>query len=180
MRSPDKDIGAAVTERRYLNNSDANDVFDVFLTSPMRRHGANSPSGTRSTSPMADLPKIGSETKRKRALSDDELALALDAVEEIGWPMGTAVQVLIQTGARRLEIAALRWDEIDWIRREIRLEGDRTKNGETHVIPLSNLVEKLLAAAPRVQGCPFVFFSSTAETPISAWSKPSGRSMSSC
>ena len=65
---------------------------------------------------MADLPKIGSETKRKRALSDDELALAWHAVEEIGWPMGTAVQVLIQTGARRLEIAALRRDEIDWIR----------------------------------------------------------------
>jgi integrase len=75
---------------------------------------------------MADLPKIGSETKRKRALSDDELALAWHAVEEIGWAMGTAVQVLIQTGARRLEIAALRRDEIDWIRREIRLEGDRT------------------------------------------------------
>ena len=58
---------------------------------------------------MADLPKPGAEVRRKRVLSDDELRLVWHAAQQIGWPMGSAIQLLILTSARREEMAALRW-----------------------------------------------------------------------
>ena len=67
--------------------------------------------------------------------------------QQIGWPMGSAIQLLMLTAARREEIGALQWPEIDRARNEIRLEGERTKNGEPHTIPLS-------AAAQSLDQCP--------------------------
>lgn len=93
--------------------------------------------GIIETSPMAYLPKPGAEVKRKRVLLDDELRLVWDAAQQIGWPIGTAIQLLILTCARREEIGALQWREINRARNEIHLEGERTKNAEPHDIPLS-------------------------------------------
>ena len=126
--------------------------------------------GIIETSPMAYLPKPGEEVKRKRVLADDELRLAWIAAKKIGWPMGSAIQLLILTGARRDEIGALEWQEIDESRKEIRLAGERTKNGEEHIIPLSNAAKKLIDALPRVECSKFVF-TTTGETPISGWSR---------
>jgi integrase len=119
---------------------------------------------------MAYLPKPGEEVKRKRVLSDDELRLAWMAAKKIGWPMGSAIQLLILTCARRDEIGALEWQEIDKARKEIRLAGERTKNGEEHIIPLSIAAKKLIDALPSVEGSKFVF-TTTGETPISGWSR---------
>src|SRR5262245_37382040 len=83
--------------------------------------------GIIDANPMADLPKPGAEVRRKRTLSDEELSHAWHAAEQIGWPMGSAFQLLVLTAARREEIGALQWREIDRTRNEIRLEGDRTK-----------------------------------------------------
>src|SRR5215471_2298503 len=121
-------------------------------------------------SPMEYLPKPGAEVKRKRVLSDNELRLAWAAAEQIGWPMGTAIQVLMLTCARRDEIGDLQWREFDKARNEIRLEGDRTKNGEDHTIPLSAAARALIDAAPRIAGSKFVF-TTTGNTPISGWSR---------
>ena len=46
---------------------------------------------------MADLLKPGEETARDRALDDIELALLWHAAADLGYPMGTAVQMLILT-----------------------------------------------------------------------------------
>jgi integrase len=130
--------------------------------------------GTIDASPMVDLPKPGVEVRRKRVLSDEELAHAWRAAQQMGWPMGSAIQLLVLTAARREEIGALEWREIDRARNEIRLEGDRTKNGEAHTIPLSLAAQKLLGDAPRIDGSAFVF-STTGTTPISGWSRAKRR-----
>jgi len=119
---------------------------------------------------MAYLPKPGAEVKRKRVLSDNELRLAWAAAKQIGWPMGSAVQLLILTCARREEISALKWAEIDRADRQICLDGERTKNGEDHTIPLSHAAWDLIQAAPRLAGSKFVF-TTTGNTPISGWSR---------
>src|SRR5262249_30163959 len=62
-------------------------------------------------SPMAYLPKPGAEVKRKRVLNDEEVRVAWAAAQQIAWPMGSAIQLLILTCARREEIAALEWAE---------------------------------------------------------------------
>ena len=126
--------------------------------------------GIIAASPMADLPKPGAEVRRKRVLSDVELVLAWNAAQQVGWPMGSALQLLMLTAARRNEIGELRWTEIDRTRNEIRLEGERTKNAEPHTIPLSASAQSLIDAVPRVAGSPVVF-TTTGTTPISGWSR---------
>ena len=77
--------------------------------------------GIVAVSPMVDLPKPGSEVRRKRVLTDHELVLAWNAAEQIGWPMGSAIRLLMLTAARREEIGALQWSEIDRTHNEIHL-----------------------------------------------------------
>ena len=130
--------------------------------------------GIIETSPMVYLPKPGAEVKRKRVLSDEELRLVWAAAQEVGWPMGSAIQLLILTSARREEIGGLLWREVDRMRNEIRLEGERTKNGEPHTIPLSVAARGLIDALPRVSNSEFVF-TTTGKTPVSGWSRAKER-----
>ena len=130
--------------------------------------------GIIAASPMVDLPKPGAEVRRKRVLSDAELTLAWDAAQEVGWPMGSATHLLMLTTARREEIGALRWPEIDQARNEIRLEGERTKNGEPQTIPLSGAALALIDSLPRIAGSEFVF-TTTGNTPVSGWSRAKER-----
>ena len=53
------------------------------------------------------------------------------------------------TGARRDEIASLRWSEVDLDDDLITLPPSRTKNNREHVIPLSAPARALLVAQPR-------------------------------
>jgi integrase len=105
--------------------------------------------------PATDLPKPGREIARDRVLTDAELATVWNAASEVGWPYGPAVQLLILTGARRAEIAEMKWSEING--NTIKLSGSRTKNAEAHDIPLSEQALEVLLKIPRVVGSEFVF-----------------------
>src|SRR6185369_3816761 len=48
-------------------------------------------------SPMMHLTSPGVETKRDRVLSDEELNALWSETEKLGWPFGTALQLLILT-----------------------------------------------------------------------------------
>jgi integrase len=111
--------------------------------------------GIIESNPAADLPKPGRETRRDRVLSDDELKKVWKAAHKFGWPYGTALQLLILTGARRAEISELTWDEINGD--TIELDGKRTKNGQPHNIPLSEPARRILEETPRIAGSEFVF-----------------------
>jgi integrase len=124
--------------------------------------------GIIATNPMQDLPKPGSETKRDRVLADLELAAVWRGAEQLGWPFGTVVLLLILTGARREEIAGLRWSEI--ADGQIHLSGARTKNGEPHDIPLSAAAIVLVKSVPRIGASEYVF-TTTGHSPISGWSR---------
>jgi integrase len=136
------------------------------------RWAAQPPRRLIDASPMQDMPRPRAEIKRKRVLRDVELGAMWHAASQIGWPMGSAIQLLVLTLARRDEIGALRWTEIDRRCHEILLKGDlgRTKNGEDHIIPLSSMARELIDSLPWLGGSPFVF-STTGTTPISGWSK---------
>jgi integrase len=118
--------------------------------------------------PMADLPKPGAAIKRDRVLSDTELALIWRAGGDAGWPFGLAILLLMLTGARRDEIRALRWSEINGD--SIDLSGARTKNGEAHTIPLSPMAAQLVKQLPHI-GKSDLVFTTTGKTPVSGWSK---------
>ena len=118
--------------------------------------------------PMADLPKPGKVVARDRVLSNAELMLIWRAAANIEWPFGPLFRLLILTGARKMEIGALRWSEIDGD--TIRLEGERTKNSEKFTIPLSRQALTIINALPRIAESEFVF-TTTGQTCVSGFSK---------
>ena len=85
---------------------------------------------------------------RERALNSDEIAAVYSAARSTPYPFGTIVQLLLLTGQRRGEIAALRWDWIDQPNKTITLPSSITKNGRQHTFPYGELVEAVLAAIP--------------------------------
>jgi integrase len=124
--------------------------------------------GIIEANPVAALPKPGSETKRDRVLSNDELVAVWKAAKDLGWPFGPAIQLLILTGARREEVGGLRWSEI--VDGQICLSGERTKNAEPHTIPLSAPALTIIESLPRIAGCNLVF-TTNSRTSISGWSR---------
>jgi integrase len=95
------------------------------------------------------------EKPRERILSDNELRLVWKALSDNQY--STILRLLLLTGQRMNEIAALRWSEIDFHRGVISLPGERTKNGRPHEVPMAPTVRSLLAAQPRSNGRDFVF-----------------------
>lgn len=85
---------------------------------------------------------------RSHVLSDDDLAAVYRRAEEIGYPYGSIVQLLILTGQRRGEIAALRRS---WIEKDlIVFPAGFTKNKREHRCPLSARAQKLIASLPDI------------------------------
>jgi integrase len=95
------------------------------------------------------------EKPRERILSDKELRLVWRALGDGQY--GTIIKLLMLTGQRLDEIAALRWSEIDFNRKVISLPGERTKNGRLHDVPMADAARELLSAQPRINGRQFVF-----------------------
>jgi integrase len=84
---------------------------------------------------------------RNRLLTDAELAAIWAALGEDHY--SNILRLLIHTGARREEIGALRWPEIDLANALITLPPGRTKNNRLHAIPLSTAALAILTAQAR-------------------------------
>jgi integrase len=126
--------------------------------------------GILAASPMTGTKAPGEEKSRTRVLDDDELIRVWKAADADGVPFGQIIKLLILTGARRDEIGGLKWCEIH--DDEICLEGDRTKNGVPHLIPLSAPAQEILRSLERHDGS-HVF--SKYGTPVSGYSKAQSR-----
>jgi integrase len=84
---------------------------------------------------------------RERVVRSDELPAfwaAVDALENR--THRDFVALLLSTGLRRSEAAALRWDEVDFANRVIRLPARRTKAGRRLDLPMCDFVRNLLIA----------------------------------
>jgi integrase len=86
---------------------------------------------------------------RERVLSDDELRAVFKAALEGTSLFARIVALLVLTGQRRSEIAALRWEWIDTAERTITLPAAMTKNKRTHRFPYGEMVHGLLHQIPR-------------------------------
>jgi integrase len=113
--------------------------------------------GIVETSPCVGIRAPAAETSRERVLSDDEIAAVWRAADALGEPYGAFVKLLILTGARRSEVAGMRWPEIDFAMKTFALPKSRSKNGREHVFPLADAAIEILKACPRVGESAFVF-----------------------
>lgn len=71
---------------------------------------------------------------------------------------GDITRLLLLSGARKVEIQALQWSEVDLVRRRLRLSPERTKTGATsgsRTIPLSQAACDILRRRVRTDGSVF-------------------------
>lgn len=102
-----KDISKAIDEITGRAPIRANRVFGYlsqFLDWCVTRHVIDS-------NPMAGMKKPSKERSRDRVLEDNEIRDVWKVCDQIGWPFGPIVQLLILTGQRRDEVAGLRRSE---------------------------------------------------------------------
>ncbi len=121
--------------------------------------------------------KLASAPVRERFLSRDEAAKFLAALTElesegdVSRTFGDALRLLLLTGARKTEILALRWSEVDIGRKVILLPPARTKaggkTGERRVTLSPTALDVLTARRPKdAPTDAYVFPSSRGEGPI--------------
>lgn len=105
-------------------------------------------------SPTRHVEKHRESRGRVRYLSDDERERLLNACRESSWPrLYVFVLMALTTGARRGELLALRWKDVDLERAEARIGEDddtATKNGDARsLILLPQVIAELELFAPK-------------------------------
>lgn len=110
--------------------------------------------GSHFTNPIIRGMAPAEEQSRDRVLSDDELRIIWRIAERNG-TYGAIVQMLLLTGARKSEVAAMRHSMIKdgvW-----QLPGTMTKNHEQLSLPLPKTALELISSQPRADEQEIVF-----------------------
>ena len=96
------------------------------------------------------------EKKRDRWVKPAELPGLAQAIDEEESPYArAALWLYLLTGARKSELLAARWDQIDFNERVLYLP--ETKAGRSHDIPLSAPAITIIEQIPRLEGNPHLF-----------------------
>jgi integrase len=113
--------------------------------------------------PLNGLKLPGGASSRSRTLTIEEARRLYAAADRVDYPAQHFIKLLMLTGARRKEIAELRWDEIEPEDdgKAIVLPPSRTKNNAGHHIPLSGPALAVIDDAKRyrIVGSPYVLTS---------------------
>lgn len=105
--------------------------------------------GIIEASPAANVRAPGQETARDRVLTDDEVTAFLRACDAMGEPFGPLCRLLLLTGQRREEVAAMPWAELDMGAAVWHLPAARTKNKRASDVPLASQAVAILAGLMR-------------------------------
>lgn len=114
--------------------------------------------GMRADNPAKGV-SLNKSNRRERFLSAAELAKLGEAMAKLegqGVNAGSLaiVRLLILTGARKTEIASLRWEHVDFERKALRLPDSKTG---AKVVPLGAPALDVLSHLTRHEGSPWVF-----------------------
>ena len=114
--------------------------------------------GMRADNPAKGV-RLNKLTRRERFLSGEELtklgeAMATFEGQGVNASALAIVRLLILTGARRNEIASLRWDYVDFERKALRLPDSKTG---AKIVPLGAPALDVLAKLSRSDASPWVF-----------------------
>lgn len=127
--------------------------------------------------PSADLKPRQAKQHEPRALSDDELRSIWWGAEQLGYPFGPAIQLLMLTGQRKSEIADAQWSWFNAERGTLTVPQAMVKNRKgAHEVVLAQKSIALLADVARYHealhpNSPYIFTSAAGKTAISGWSK---------
>lgn len=105
--------------------------------------------------PVVGVSKRKVEIPRDRRLTADELTALWQAIEKLPELPRAYFRVVVLTGARRNEVRAMAWSELDLDAGLWRLSAERNKSSRPFDVPLSGPVVETLRRLPRVG--PMVF-----------------------
>lgn len=125
-------------------------------------------------SPATGLELPARAEARNRVLEDDEIRTLWTAWDEMAWPFGVFMKVLLLTGQRRNEVASMRWQDLNADMTLWTIPRGATKSDREQQVPLSPMVRDLLALAPQLDDTN-VFVSGRSENRISGFSKAKAR-----
>jgi integrase len=111
------------------------------------------------SNPVCRVKFFNEDNSRLRYLTDDEYSRLLQAAKKIETSPFLAEKVIlsVHTGLRRGSLFHLRWDQVDFLNRVLRIQ--RTKSGRPHALPLNATVLTTLQALynQRMPDCPYAF-----------------------
>ncbi len=131
--------------------------------------------GDIATSPMDRMAPPHEQSSRERALNDQETLLVWNASEALGYPFGPLVQLLLLTGQRLREVAGMQWTELNEAATEWLIPGQRTKNGNTHLLPLSAATTAVIQGLSARKVSDSYVFTTTGRSAVSGFSKAKSR-----
>jgi integrase len=124
-------------------------------------------------SPMLRVDKPPKAERRNRVLAADEIRVIWHACEGLEadalsgkrhrgrHPLrpdkARVIRLLFLTACRVQEIGDLEWDEIKWPQNQLEIRGSRTKNHETHHLPLVDTALDILKSVQRRPDRKYVF-----------------------
>ena len=112
---------------------------------------------------------IGAVPKRNRRLSDTEIFAFWRATGRMKYPTGPVYRMLLLTGLRLNECAALSWREVQGNVIVIPAERIKAKEDKAveHLVPLSSAAQEVIASLPRIKnGGKFLFSLSAGKRPL--------------
>lgn len=134
-------------------------------------------SGDIERSPIEGMEAPALPGKRDRVLSDDELREVMLAADELGYPFGPLVKLLVLTGQRIEELGQANWREFDRKISGWTIPKERAKNRQATEIPLSQMVIEVLDGLAKGGEWPRkgLLFTTTGKTPVSGYSRAKQR-----
>jgi integrase len=107
---------------------------------------------------------------RSRILTGAELRWVWVAADQLPYPYGPVVRLLLLCGQRLTEVAAMTWLELNADRSLWTIPPARTKNHKEHSLPLPMLAREIIGAMPRIEDRALVF-SIGGKSPPCKWSR---------
>ena len=108
--------------------------------------------------------------RRRRVLTDEELAKVLPVIRTATRPAWRVMNFIALTLCRREEASRARWSDIDWVSGTWTITD--TKNGEPHIVPLSRQALSFLAETRLREEDPHgIIFATASGTPPANWDR---------
>jgi integrase len=111
------------------------------------------------SNPVCRVKFFNDDNARLRYLTDDEYTRLLQAARQVTTSRFLTEKIIlsVHTGLRRGSLFHLRWDQVDFLNRVVRIP--RTKSGRPHAVPLNATARTTLQALynERQPDWPFVF-----------------------
>ena len=130
--------------------------------------------------PLRGKHLIGRKVRRKRIPRDAELRSVWRGAEQLGYPFGDIVRMLILTGQRRTEVAEARWSEFNlrqglWTIPAERMKRIPEDKEQEHEVPITEDLMRLLRSLPRFTRGDFLFSTTYGAKPVTGFSKAKAR-----